>query len=263
GDPEGSVAFFAALLAVAAIAYAAGLLALCQRPGGEIAADVGARIAEVSHELRTPLTHILGFAEMIERRLFGDINERYSEYAGLIRKSGNHLLGLVNDLLDISRIEAGRYPIEREIFDARSLVEEVVRLSTDAAQRKTIALAMITPEAPIMVSADAAALRRIIINLVGNALKFSPEGARVAVSAAISAGSLVLEVTDTGPGIPAHERARLAVPYERGGGAEEGAGLGLSLVRALAALHGGELSLLEAPGGGALIRVSLPVLVAL
>ncbi len=259
-DPEPEFAAFSALLAAAAIAYSAALLSLSRRPV-IAAADASARIAEVSHELRTPLTHILGFAEMIERRVFGDLDERYAEYGGMIRRSGNHLLGLVNDLLDISRIEAGRYPIERELFDARSVVEEVVRLSTDAARRKAITLTMSTPQAPLMVSADVAALRRILINLVGNALKFSPESARVAVSASSDDNALVLEVSDTGPGIPAPQRERVMVAYERGDKRAEGAGLGLSLVRALAALHGGELIVLDALGGGALMRVRLPVLV--
>jgi cell cycle sensor histidine kinase DivJ len=225
---------------------------------------VGQRIAEVSHELRTPLTHILGFSEMIEREIFGPAGERYVEYAGLIRKSGNHLLSLVNDLLDLSRLEAGRYDLDAEDFDARSIVEEVVRLSADAAVKKTIALGMVTPEQPLQVRADARALRRMLINTLGNALKFTPEGGRVMVTARAEGGALVLETIDNGPGIPEAERATLGTAYERGsGGARaEGTGLGLALVRALAALHSGSLSFHDAPGGGALVRVTLPVLVA-
>ncbi len=252
------------ILSVASLAFAAGLMALGQRahqPTREQA--MGQRIAEVSHELRTPLTHILGFSEMIERQLFGEISTRYVEYAGLIRKSGAHLLGLVNDLLDLSKIEAGRYDLVREEFDVRGAVEEIVKLSIDSAAKKQIDLGMVTPEAPLLVRADERAVKRMLINTVGNAIKFTPEGGRVVVAAAALDGALVLETIDNGPGIPAEEREALGQAYERGsGGARaEGTGLGLSLVRALASLHGGALSFHDAPGGGALVRITLPVLV--
>jgi signal transduction histidine kinase len=253
---------FPEMASAAALAFAAGLMALTQTARKPPPA-MGERIAEVSHELRTPLTHILGFSEMIERQIFGPVSDRYVEYAGLIRKSGGHLLGLVNDLLDLSKMDAGRYEIEREAFDARAIVEEVVRLSVDAAANKGIALGMTTPETALNVSADSRALRRILINTLGNALKFTPEGGRVIIAAAAQEGVLVLDTIDNGPGIPEAERERLGQAFERGSGVEriEGAGLGLSLVRALAALHGGALSFHDAPGGGALVRVRLPVLV--
>lgn len=263
-EPARDLGVFPEALAVAAIAFAAGLMGIAQTGAPAREEAMGQRIAEVSHELRTPLTHILGFSEMIERQLFGEIGARYVEYAGLIRKSGTHLLGLVNDLLDLSRIEAGRYEIERADFDVRDVVADVVRVSIDGAEKKNIALGMVTPETALMVSADDRALRRILINTVGNAIKFTPEGGRVMVRAAVQDGALVLETIDNGPGISAEDREKLGQAYERGsGGARaEGTGLGLSLVRALAALHGGTLSFHEAPGGGALVRVTLPVLKA-
>jgi signal transduction histidine kinase len=255
---------FAEIMTVISIAFAAGLMAVSRRRVAGREAAMSQRMAEVSHELRTPLTHILGFAEMIERQIFGDLSARYVEYAGLIRKSGAHLLGLVNDLLDLSRIDAGRYELEVETLDVRAVVEEIVRLSTDAAEKKQIALGMITPDAPLMVRADERALRRMLINTVGNAIKFTPEGGRVFVSASTAEGALVLETSDTGPGIPESERETLGAAYERGsGGARaEGTGLGLALVRALAGLHGGSLSFHDAPEGGALVRITLPVLAA-
>lgn len=262
-EPAAALGGFAPAMAVVSLAMAAGLMALGQAAPGEARAELmGHRIAEVSHELRTPLTHILGFSEMIERQIFGELGPRYVEYAGLIRKSGGHLLSLVNDLLDLSKIEAGRYELERERFDVRAIVEEVVRLSVDSADKKRIALGVVTPEAPLMVSADARAVRRMLINTVSNAIKFTPEDGRVMVTAAALDGALVLETIDNGPGIPEAERETLGQAYERGsGGARaEGAGLGLSLVRAMAALHGGALSFHEAPGGGALVRITLPVL---
>jgi signal transduction histidine kinase len=264
-DPDGAAAAggLPELLSVASLALAAGLMAIGQGGGSRRALDeaMSRRVAEVSHELRTPLTHILGFSEMIERQIFGEIGSRYVEYASLIRKSGTHLLGLVNDLLDISRIEAGRYDLQIEEFDVRGVVEEVVRLSVDAADRKSISLGMVTPETPLMARADARALRRMLINTVGNAIKFTPENGRVMVTAAVADGVLTLETIDTGPGIPEADKSKLGQAYERGAGAAraEGAGLGLSLVRALAGLHGGALSFHDAPGGGALVRITLPV----
>jgi signal transduction histidine kinase len=255
---------YAELMTAMSIAFAAGVMALGRARAPSREAAMSQRVAEVSHELRTPLTHILGFSEMIERQIFGEIGTRYVEYAGLIRKSGTHLLGLVNDLLDLSRIEAGRYELDLQAFDVRAVVEEVVRLSADSAEKKQIALGMITPEAPLMVRADDRAVKRMLINTVGNAIKFTPEGGRVMVSAAAVEGALALETADNGPGIPEEERETLGQAYERGsGGARaEGTGLGLSLVRALAELHGGALSFHDAPQGGALVRITLPVLVA-
>ncbi|PZO47031.1 MAG: hypothetical protein DCF16_18305 [Alphaproteobacteria bacterium] len=259
-----ALAPFGEIMTAVSIAFVAGLMMMGRRGGSAREAAIGQRIAEVSHELRTPLNHILGFSEMIERQIFGEVGARYVEYAGLIRKSGTHLLGLVNDLLDLSKIEAGKYELELETFDVRGVVEDVVRLSADGADKKQIVLGLITPEAPLMVRADARALKRMLINTVSNAIKFTPDGGRVFVSAAAVDGALDLETTDTGPGIPEAERETLGQAYERGsGGARaEGTGLGLSLVRAMAHLHGGGLSFHDAPGGGALVRIRMPVLAA-
>jgi signal transduction histidine kinase len=257
----GALGLFAMVLSAASLALVGGLIAAAQRAPAAQSGAISARVAEVSHELRTPLTHILGFSEMIERRIFGEVNERYVEYAGLIRKSGAHLLGLVNDLLDLSKIEAGRYDLAMETFDVRAVVEEVVRLSLASAEKKQIALGLLTPDAPLMVRADDRAIKRMLINTVGNAIKFTPEGGRVMVQASVADGALQLDTIDNGPGIPEADREKLGQAYERGSGAAraEGTGLGLSLVRALAGLHGGTLSFHDAPGGGALVRIALPV----
>jgi cell cycle sensor histidine kinase DivJ len=253
---------FGPAMALAATGLVALFAGLRRGPFGAVAVAASRAIAEVSHELRTPLTHILGFSEMIERQIYGPIGERYVEYAGLIRASGAHLLEMVNDLLDLSRIDAGRYELKIERFDIRDVIAEIVRQFSVAAAQKPIALGMRTPAAPLLVNADVRAVKRILINTVGNAIKFTPEGGRVIVSADEDEGALVLDTTDNGPGIPEAERARLGGAYERGAGgaAAEGTGLGLSLVRALAALHGGALSFHEAPGGGALVRVTLPII---
>jgi len=254
---------FTVVLTLSSLIVVVWLLGFAQR-GESREQAMSHRIAEVSHELRTPLTHILGFSEMIERQIFGEVGARYVEYAGLIRKSGTHLLGLVNDLLDLSRIDAGKFELQLDAFDVRTVIEDVVRVSVDSAEKKQIALGMLTPEAPLNVMADDRAVKRMLINTIGNAIKFTPEGGRVMVQAAVVSGALQIDTIDNGPGIPEAERATLGQAYERGsGGARaEGTGLGLSLVRALAALHGGTLSFHEAPGGGALVRLTLPVLAA-
>lgn len=253
--------WFTVVLTVWSLLLGGWLLGFAQR-GEKREQAASQRIAEVSHELRTPLTHILGFSEMIERQIFGEVGARYVEYAGLIRKSGTHLLGLVNDLLDLSRIDAGKFDLQLGTFDARVVIEDVVRVSVDSAEKKQIALGMLTPEAPLNVHADDRAVKRMLINTVSNAIKFTPEGGKVMVRASEVNGVLQLDTIDNGPGIPEAERAILGQAYERGsGGARaEGTGLGLSLVRALAALHGGALSFHDAPGGGALVRITLPVL---
>ncbi len=254
----GALGAYPQIMSVVALGFIAGLLAITQSRSSRDAA-----IAELSHELRTPLTHILGFSEMIERRMFGEIADRYVEYAGLIRASGGHLLALVNNLLDLSKIGARRYELERGRFDARAIVEEVAQVSRDGAERQGIAFSVSAPQTPLEVYADAHALRRMLLNIVDNAVKFTPAKGRIQVIAAQSGGALVLEVADSGPGIPQSERASLGRAYTRGSAAAlaPGTGLGLALARALASLHGGELSFHDAPGGGALVRITLPVLV--
>ncbi len=219
------------------------------------------RVAELAHELRTPLNHILGFSDAMRQQLFGPLHERYREYVEHVHTSGRHLLDLVNGLLDLSRIDAGKYPLEKEAFDLRPLAEEVVTLARHQASEKGIALALEADET-LPVNADVRALRQILTNLVSNAVKFTPANGAVTVRAFARKGVLELEVQDNGPGISAPDRARLGKPYERGeaAGGAEGYGLGLSLVRALSALHGGCLAFGDPPGGGALVRVTLPVL---
>lgn len=219
------------------------------------------RLAELSHELRTPLTHIIGFADVMRQQLFGPLHEKYAEYIELIHASGQNLLELVNRLLDLSRIEAGKFDLRREEFDIALLADEVFRLTEQSASAKNIVLTLEPVTLPLQVNADPAAMRQILINLVSNAVKFTPEGGRVTIRAYAHDGNLRIEVQDNGPGIPVAERARLGAAFERGasGASAEGYGIGLSLVRAFAELHGGALSFHDAPGGGALVRVEAPV----
>jgi len=257
GVLTGDLGAWPQMMVVAYLAFSAGLVASASAQASRT--RVEQRVAELAHELRTPLTHILGFSEMIERQVFGPLQSKYVEYASLIRASGAHLLDLSNDMLDLSRIDAGRYSLTIERFDARDVVAEIVRASELSAKTKAIALSASLPETPLSVSADRRALVRILFNTIGNALKFTPQGGRVEVRAFDDNGVLVIETIDNGPGISAAEKTRLGQAYERGesGLGVEGAGLGLSLVRALAALHGGRLSFEDASGGGAIVRVTL------
>ena len=264
-EPAALLGPFPEMIAVLALAFGAGLIASAPRAAPVTPSPIlSQRIAEVSHELRTPLTHILGFAELIEQQIAGPIDARYVEYASLIRRAGGQLLELVNDQLDASRIEAGRYELEVDVFDVRAVMNDVAQLSRETAERKQIALSAWAPETPLMVRADGNAVRRMLINTIGNAIKFTPTGGRVIIAARADGRSLVLETIDNGPGIPNDERALLGQAYERGkgGATATGTGLGLSLVRALAELHGGRLSFHDAPGGGALVRIEMPVLAA-
>lgn len=218
--------------------------------------------AAMAHELRTPLTHILGFSEMMQSQIFGPLAPKYLEYAGLIRSSGTHLLSLVNDLMDLSRIEAGAWRMERATFNAVLVCGEAAAQSEGQAGVKGVTLRF-TPATPaIPVTADARALRQIVLNLVANAVKFTPKGGAVKVAVRVERGDLVIQVEDTGPGFPPTAFANLARPFERGaaGADTPGVGLGLALVKSLAGLHGGRLSLANADAGGALVTVRLPVL---
>jgi signal transduction histidine kinase len=230
---------------------------------GTAAEEMAARgVAELSHELRTPLTHIIGFAEMMERQVFGPLNDRYREYAGVIRTSGAHLLGLVNDMLDLSRLEEGARKLEMAHFDARDIAREVIASAKPGADQKGVRLMLEAPGAPLLVHADARALRQILLNTVSNAVKFSPTGGQARLSLRADGGALIVETADSGPGIPPEERERLGGRFVRAASAAgvEGAGLGLAIVKGLAQLHGGSLRFEEAPEGGALVVVSLPVL---
>jgi signal transduction histidine kinase len=269
-DPTGGEALgrYAAVLAAFTIVFIGGLLiigvsarAKGSAPRRETSAAAAARIAEISHEFRTPLTHILGFAEILETQIFGEIGSRNVEYAGLIRASGRHLLDLVNDLLDISKLDAGRYELDFALFDASTLVEEAVRLNAESARKKGVQIEARTPAAPVIVRADPLALRRMLMNVVSNAIKFTPSEGRVTVLTRKVDELLWFEVSDTGPGMTEAERKSLGEAYRRGasGAGIEGTGLGLSLVRGLARAHGGTLTFHEAPEGGALVRIALPL----
>ncbi len=220
-------------------------------------------LANMSHELRTPLNAVIGFSDIMRSKLFGPLSERYAEYAGLIHESGGHLLDLINDVLDMSKIEADRFTLTLEPFDAREAVSSALRLTRVQADTAKIGLRGGLPPKPIDVIADRRAIKQIVLNLISNSLKFTPTGGQVNVLARENKGELEIIVADTGVGIAPADVERLGRPYEQAGGADQrskGTGLGLSLVRAFAELHGGTMVIKSVLGEGTAVSIRLPVL---
>jgi len=222
-------------------------------------------LANMSHELRTPLNAIMGFSDMMRARLFGPLTGRYGEYAELIHESGGHLLDLINDVLDMSKIEAEAYHLSIETFDAREPVSAALRLMRLQADESGISLRGVLPPQDLDIDADRRALKQMVLNLVSNALKFTPRGGQVTVTLTAHSGGIELVVADTGVGIAEEDLNRLGRPYEQAGDADQrsqGSGLGLSLVRAFAELHGGDMTIESELGEGTSVTVRLPVLAA-
>ncbi len=220
-------------------------------------------LANMSHELRTPLNAIMGFSDMMRARLFGPLTGKYAEYVELIHESGGHLLDLINDVLDMSKIEAERYLLATERFDAREPVSAALRLLRVQADDAGISLRGVLPARALEVDADPRAIKQIVLNLVSNALKFTPKAGQVTVALNGYDDRIELVVADTGVGIAEEDLARLGRPYEQAGDADQrrrGSGLGLSLVRAFAELHGGDMTIESELGEGTSVTVRLPVL---
>jgi cell cycle sensor histidine kinase DivJ len=220
-------------------------------------------LANMSHELRTPLNAIMGFSDIMRQRLFGPISDRYAEYAELIHDAGAHLLELINDVLDMSKIEAERFELARESFDARDAASAVLRLMRGQAERAGVILRGVLPPEPLGVEADRRAIKQIALNLVSNALKFTPRNGSVTLTVQALDHALEIVVSDTGVGIAPDDLARLGRPFEQAGDAAQraaGSGLGLSLVRAFAKLHGGEMHIESSVGEGTTVTVRMPVL---
>ncbi|HEY2069782.1 MAG TPA: PAS domain-containing sensor histidine kinase [Rhizomicrobium sp.] len=220
-------------------------------------------LANMSHELRTPLNAIIGFSEVMTHEMFGPVGApRYLEYAGLINESGVHLLELINGILDMSKIEAGKFDLSEELFDLDEVAIQAQRFVKLQADRKGVALKMnIAPDART-IFADKRGVKQMIVNLVTNGVKFTPRGGEVRVVATRDAGGIAIAVTDTGVGISEHDLKKLGQPFEQVDGAhtrtQEGTGLGLALVKALTALHGGEAILTSVLGEGTTVTLRLP-----
>ncbi|MNL14902.1 Histidine protein kinase DivJ [compost metagenome] len=222
-------------------------------------------LAHMSHELRTPLNAVIGFSDIMRQRLFGPVPDRYAEYAESIHTAGGHLLALINDVLDVSRIEADRYELSIERFDVREAVSAALALVRVQADDKGVELAAVLSPEALTVAADRRAVKQMLLNLLSNAVKFTPSGGSVTVTAEALGSTLELTVADTGVGVAPEDLARLGRPFEQAGGAEQraqGTGLGLSLVRSLAELHQGTMAIDSTPGEGTAVTVRLPVVVA-
>jgi signal transduction histidine kinase/ligand-binding sensor domain-containing protein/CheY-like chemotaxis protein len=215
-------------------------------------------LATLSHEIRTPMTGVLGMAELL---LATSLDVTQHDYARTIQRSGDMLLRLLNDALDLARIEAGRMTLERDVFSPRALLEEVAALERALAQVKGLQWQQqLAADLPDWVAGDVVRVRQILFNLVGNALKFTERGT-VTLAARCDGAGLLFSVSDTGPGIPEAVQARLFQPFEQGAGPQRhaGSGLGLAICRELAALMGGSIELISRVAHGSTFHLRLPL----
>ena len=221
-------------------------------------------LATMSHELRTPLNAILGFSEVIKNELFGPLQvPAYKEYINDIHASGQHLLNLINEILDLSRVEAGRYELREEAIDLAGLVEDCQHMLTLRAKARSITVRVAAEANLPKIWADERAIRQVTLNLLSNAIKFTPQGGEVELKVGwTKSGGQYLSVKDNGPGIPADEIPIVMTSFGRGSSAlksaEQGSGLGLPIVKGLVDLHGGHFTLRSKLREGTEVVVTLP-----
>ncbi len=218
-------------------------------------------LASMSHELRTPLNAVLGFSEVLLEQMFGEINERQEEYLRDIHGSGQHLLELLNEILDLSKVEAGRMELDYSSFDLRTLLELATSMLRERASLHGIDLRVETEEDVGEVYSDELRLKQVLLNLVTNAVKFTGDGGAVLVQAERQGPEVLISVTDTGIGVPEADRERIFESFQQGGrgsSREEGTGLGLTLSRRLVELLGGRMWLESEVGRGSTFGVALP-----
>jgi signal transduction histidine kinase len=218
-------------------------------------------LATMSHELRTPLNAIIGFSEVLHERMFGELNERQLAYVEDVLAAGRHLLSLINDVLDLAKIEAGRMELELSQVAIPEVLRNAASLHSEGANRGGVELSVTTEPEEITVAADERRLRQIVFNLVSNAVKFTPSEGRVDISARVEDGHVEVAVADTGPGIASEDRETIFEEFEQTseGRKAEGTGLGLPLSRKLVELHGGRLWVESEPGRGSTFRFTLPI----
>jgi signal transduction histidine kinase len=217
-------------------------------------------LANMSHELRTPLNAVIGFSEVLEGRLFGELNEKQAEYIADIHTSGRHLLTLINDILDLSKIEAGRMDLQITPFALSDVVQNSVALLRERAMRQGIALGFEVDPSIGIIEADERMVKQVLFNLLTNALKFTPRGGHVDVAARSDGDDVVVQVRDDGVGIAAADQARVFEEFQQVGTAhlQEGTGLGLAISRRFAELHGGSLRVESELGHGSTFSFTLP-----
>jgi signal transduction histidine kinase len=218
-------------------------------------------LATMSHELRTPLNAIIGFSEVLQEQMFGELNERQRAYVNDVLEAGQHLLSLINDVLDLAKIEAGRMELVLSEVAIPDVLRGAISMQSERASRGDLELNLTTDPEQITVPADERRLRQIVFNLLSNAVKFTPAGGRVDVSARLEDGEVEIAVADTGPGIAAGDLESIFEEFEQTseGKQAEGTGLGLPLSRKLAELHGGRLWAESRPGHGSTFHLILPI----
>jgi signal transduction histidine kinase len=219
-------------------------------------------LANMSHELRTPLNAIIGFSEVLAQGMFGEINEKQTEYLHDILESGRHLLSLINDILDLSKIEAGRMELELTEFDLPQAIQNALTLVRERALRRGIALHHVIDGRVADIRADERKVKQVLLNLLSNAIKFTPEDGRIEVRAARADGMVEVSVTDTGVGIAPEDQETVFEEFRQVGTADkkaEGTGLGLALSRKFIELHGGRIWVISQVGVGSTFTFTLPV----
>jgi signal transduction histidine kinase len=219
-------------------------------------------LANMSHELRTPLNAVIGFSEALQERMFGELNEKQAEYVGDIHTSGKHLLSLINDILDLSKIEAGRMELQLSEFMLPDVLATAITLVRERATRHGITLGLDVAPGVGGIRADERKLKQVMLNLLSNAVKFTPEGGSVQVAAKLNGEAVEVSVTDTGVGIAPQDQALVFEEFRQVGSDHarkaEGTGLGLALTRKFVELHGGSIRLESAPGRGSTFTFTVP-----
>jgi two-component system, NtrC family, sensor kinase len=220
-------------------------------------------LANMSHELRTPLNAIIGFSEVLSEKMFGELNEKQEEYSKDIHASGQHLLSLINDILDLSKIEAGRMELELTDFDLPTAIENALMLVRERAGRRSLTLHKSVDAGVGQIRADERKIRQVVLNLLSNAIKFTPEGGRIEVAAVAKDGSVEVSVRDTGVGIAPEDQEAVFQEFRQVGTAEkkaEGTGLGLTLCRKFVELHGGRIWVKSQLGQGSVFTFNIPAI---
>jgi signal transduction histidine kinase len=220
-------------------------------------------LANMSHELRTPLNAILGFSEVLAERMFGEVNEKQAEYLQDILSSGRHLLSLINDILDLSKVEAGRLELELGRFHLPTALDNALTLVRERATRHGITLTQQVEPGVGDIVADERKVKQILLNLLSNAVKFTPEGGRIGLTATAAEGVITIAVRDTGIGIAPEDQAAIFEEFRQVGRddtrKQEGTGLGLTLAKKFVELHGGRIWVQSQVGQGSTFTFTLPV----
>lgn len=219
-------------------------------------------LAHMSHELRTPLNAIIGFSDTMKSRMFGELSPRYLEYAGLINDSGKHLHDLINDVLDLSRVEADKHEIYEEEVDLAATIDGCLSMVGERARAGGVRLLVAADAPAVTLRADARATKQVLLNLLTNAIKYTCAGGSIMASWAETASGLAISIADTGTGIPEQALTKIFEPFQRGNSMlankTEGTGLGLAISRKLMELHGGALTLTSKPGVGTVATMVFP-----